>query len=162
MTEVDSMPAAAARLPFLVSWELAQSCCPSLDRWNLHGPPDGTTVSPAGLFEAAQRQGRILVSRNVAFLDDALFPPEQSHGVIVLGRTRGSELTDALVTLVGLLGPDPVQFRGVKAGWTAAEVLTLSAPDGPHRRATRRFGLDHLGVPQLRGVELVIMPDEGT
>jgi hypothetical protein len=138
----------AARLPFLLDAELvdgewADRCC-----WNVRlaaTPENG--LERVALLERASLLGRILITRQAEFLDDALFPPHGSSGVIVVGDEWVGRLDEFLVTIVGLLGPFTKMYQGVKAQGESGGIVTIIAPALQGRRVVRQFRFGPDGMP---------------
>jgi hypothetical protein len=144
----------AARMPFLLDGELADTDWPDRRCWDLRA---STAVAPGleglELLALASRMERILVTRNSAFLDDAPFPPALCPGVIVVGDVWGNQLDEFLVTIVGLLGPFRALYHGVKAHGSGAGLVAITSPAGRSRRVTRRYRLDREGLLLLTDLQ---------
>lgn len=140
----------AAQVPFLLAPELCEADWTFRRLWDVRPATDfSTTTVRTGLVALAQRLGRILVSEDERLLDDDCCPPERSAGIIVVGQAWERRLDEILVTIAGLLGPVAALYRQVKIHADDSGALTISSPEGRHRRVTRRFLLDAEGLPLL-------------
>ena len=144
----------AARMPFLLDGELADSNWPDRGCWNLRASTaSGSGFAGLQLLALASRMERILVTRDCDFLDDAPFPPAICPGVIVVGDVWGNQLDEFLVTIVGLLGPFRALYQGVKVHGTGSGHIDITSPAGRSRRVTRRFQLDREGLLLLTDLQ---------
>lgn len=140
----------AARMPFLLDGELADSNWPDRRCWNLRASTAiGAGLAGLELLALTSRMERILVTRDSDFLDDASFPPAVCPGVIVVGDVWGNQLDEFLVTIVGLLGPFRALYHGVKAHGSGAGRIAITSPAGRSRRVTRHYRLDREGLLML-------------
>lgn len=144
----------ASRLPFLLQGDLARKPWADRSTWNLRvvADPVRDEARPE-LLALAARDQRILVTRDVDFLDDRLFPPMLCAGVIVVGDGWDRRLDEFLVAVVGLVGPIRALYRGVKVHGGPSLTVSITVPAGRARRVTRRFLPDRNGAPTLSEVQ---------
>jgi len=149
----------AARVPFLLAPELSQPDWVFHRLWDVRPATDfAVDMDGAELVELARRLGRVLVSQDVSLLDEGRFPPDNSHGIIVVGPCWQRHLDEFLVTIVGLLGPVPALYRQVKVHGQDSGELMITLPAGRGRRVTRRYMVDADGLPLLSDLSEVGRP----
>jgi hypothetical protein len=140
----------AAQVPFLLAPELCDTDWAFHRLWDVRPSMDfAASTTATALVALAQRLDRVLVSQDPSFLDDDRFPPDGSAGIIILGQVWRKQLDEFLVTVVGLLGPVATLYRHVKVHGGEGGELSITSPEGRHRRVTRRFVLDGEGLPLL-------------
>jgi hypothetical protein len=143
----------AAQVPFLLAPDLSEADWAFRRLWDLRPATDfATALGGTQLVDLARRLGRVLVSRDPSLLDDERYPPGNSPGIIVVGKTWEKHLDEFLVTIAGLLGPIVALYRHVKVHGEDSGNLTITSPEGRHRRVTRRFLVDAEGLPLLSGL----------
>lgn len=140
----------AASVPFLLAPELCEPDWIFHRLWDVR-PATAFAVGMDGpaLVELARRLDRVLVSQDVALLDEEQFPPDNSQGIVVVGPSWQRHLDEFLVTIVGLLGPVPALYRQVKVHGQDSGELMITLPAGRGRRVTRRYMVDADGLPLL-------------
>ncbi len=143
----------AAQLPLLLAPELSEVDWAFHRLWDLRRATDfiPNLAGPA-LAVLARRVNRILATSDLCFLDDGLYAPDFSPGIIVVDASRQEPLDELLVTIAGLLGGVRALYRQVKVHGAANGELYIAAAEGRHRRVIRRFETDADGLVRLRDI----------
>ena len=91
----------------------------------------------------AWNEQRILLTNDIAFLDDSRFPFQRNPGLLVMPAATDSAFADAINAVLALIGPCFKAYLGYKIRITEDGVWTIrsfNAEEGFHQEVRVKFG----------------------